>query len=324
MENSYITGFLDELLKAYLDDLSSFFLVAKVIAGIGLLISTYFTFFKLMGGDDDAIRKYLAKFILIFLGIVYYNTFLQVVNYPLDLITNVAREMTEKDFENISKLQNIKTNKIIGTNYETDPVLEAKIEKNFGTPPETDDSESPSFASTVANIGNFITDAITKMITAFLTMIAELCLIILNIIRSFFLIVLSIFGIFVIALSSFETLEGSFTAWLTKYINVYLWLALGFILQSMIVKIELLSLEKSIAQGGNFETMGSSQYNVVIQICTIIGFFAIPTLSGWLISAATNGASSKMGQTLGQGKQAIGKAIGNAAKASAGIPPVSV
>ena len=51
MDNtSYINIALDELLNAYLVDMKGFFVIARIIAGLGLLVSTYFTFFQIMGG----------------------------------------------------------------------------------------------------------------------------------------------------------------------------------------------------------------------------------------------------------------------------------
>ncbi len=116
---------------------------------------------------------------------------------------------------------------------------------------------------------------------------------VLNVIRGFYLIILTIFGIFVIALSTFPSLEGSFAQWISKYINVYLWLAIGFVLQGVLFR-----LQKFLADSPSNEFHGGTNiFSLLVAVCTIVGFIAVPSISSWLINAATNGASGKMSNT---------------------------
>ena len=318
METSYINTVLDELLSSYLEDMSAYFLVARIIAGLGLLISTYFTFFQIMGGSDESIRKFLTKFLAISLAIIYYPTLLLLINYPLDLITESARDMTVKDIERIAEVKQLQLNQTGLTSFEVNAKDEAEFNAMF---PKSDVKvDDTSFLKNmVTGVANVANDLITSGFTALFSVIAELAIIILNIIRGFFLIVLSIFGVFVIALSSFPTLEGSFSQWLTKYINVYLWLAIGFILQSVLVKVQLLSSVKILNDPTNASN-ASSQWNLLISVCTIIGFLAIPTLSGWMVNAATNSVGNKMGQSA---KQAHGMAKAATAASTGGTSAVA-
>ncbi len=293
-----INDTLTELLKIFLADLSQFFLIARIIAGIGLLISTYFTFFQIMGGSDDSVKRYLTKFLAIFLGIAYYPTLLLMINYPLDIITDSVKTIADK---NIEKNAYVFDKAINQAGYNDDFSSNAEYEKEFNKLYPVIEADDDSFMGSLKSLGADITNGIAvviqEIISTFLRMVADLALIILNIIRSFFLIVLSIFGIFVIALSSFPTLEGSFSQWLTKYINVYLWLAIGYILKSVLSRVELLANVKEMNQQYEIETAGSTLISLLINLCTIIGFLAIPTLSAWLVNAATNSAGSKMAQS---------------------------
>lgn len=320
MDNSYINVALDELLSAYLNDMSDYFLVARIIAGLGLLISTYFTFFQIMGGSEESLRKFLTKFLAIFLGIVYYPTLLLVINYPLDLITESARNMTAKDIVRIEEVKELQLNQTGLTSFEVNEKDEAEFNAMFPKS-EISSDDTSFFQKMVTGVANATNDLISTAITSIFTAIAELAIIILNIIRGFFLIVLSIFGVFVIALSSFPTLEGSFTQWLTKYINVYLWLAIGFILQSVLVKVQLLSSVKFLNDPTN-PSNATSQWNLLISVCTIIGFLAIPTLSGWMVNAATNSVGNKMGQSVSQGQSKYQAYKAASAAASGGTSAV--
>lgn len=315
MEGSYINSALEELLSVYLKDMSAFFVIARIIAGLGLLVSTYFTFFEIMGGSDESVKKYLKKFLLIFLGIVYYPTLILIINYPLDLITNTARNMTATDIERIEEVKKLMDNKMGLGSHEVNQKHEDEFNAMF--PKSDEETDDGSFlGKMVVGAVNIFNDSILMVVTTVCVVISELALIILNIIRGFFLIVLSIFGVFVIALSAFPTLEGSFTQWLTKYINVYLWLAIGFILQSVLVKVQLISSVKLLNDPTNVSN-ATSQWNLLISVCTIIGFLAIPTLSGWLVNAATNSVGNKMSQSSQQATKQIAKMVSSSATGGA-------
>lgn len=285
--NSYITSILDEILKQYLDGMGNFFLVAKIIASLGLMVSAYFAYFDIMAsGNNEAITKFLRKFILIFLGIFYYTTFIQAVNAPLDSITNVVRDVASKDLVDT----NSSILKITPTVSNNNEELDKKLSAYYEGSEDTSNSDDSLFTDVMAASNNAIMNVISGYIIDALTMVAEVALMVLNVIRGFYLIILTIFGIFVIALSSFPTLEGSFTQWLMKYINVYLWLAIGFVLQGVLFR-----LQKFLADSPSNEFHGGTNvFSLLVAVCTIVGFIAIPSISSWLINAATTGASGKM------------------------------
>lgn len=306
---------LGELLKIFIDDLSEFFFIARIIAGIGLAISTYFTFFQIMGGDDESVKKYLTKFLVVFLGIVYYPTLLLIINYPLDIITVSVKNISDK---NVAKNTYVWDKELsqngVNNNFQTNAEYEKEFNRIYPVIESDDNTFMGSLKSLGADIANSVAGMIQEIIATALRMLADLALIILNVIRYFFLIVLSMFGIFVIALSSFPTLEGSFSQWLTKYINVYLWLAIGYILKSILTRVELLANVKALNQQYEIETAGSSMISLLINLCTIIGFLSIPTLSSWMINAATNGVGSKMAQSA---KQIHSQMVSSTSKAAA-------
>jgi len=66
-------------------------------------------------------------------------------------------------------------------------------------------------------------------------------------IRTFFLIVLSILGPIAFAISVWDGFQSTLTQWLTRYISVYLWLPVADLFSSMLAKIQSLIVEKDIA-----------------------------------------------------------------------------
>lgn len=285
--NSYITTVLDQILVQYLDGMGQFFFVAKIISFIGLLVSAYFAYFDIMAtGNNEAINKFLRKFILIFLGIFYYNVFIKVVNVPLDAITNVVREVASADLVDSNSSLLVITPTISNNNEELDKRLNAYYEGSEAN----SENEDSLFTDVMAASTNAVMNVLTGYIIDALSIIAEIALMVLNVIRGFYLIILTIFGIFVISLSSFPSLEGSFSQWLMKYINVYLWLAIGFVLQGVLFR-----LQKFLVDSPSNEFHGGTNiFSLLVAVCTIVGFIAIPSISSWLINAATTGASGKM------------------------------
>lgn len=316
MDGTYINGYLNEIMENYMKSMDSFIFVAKAIAVVGLLVSAYFAFFQIMDGsnNNESISKFLRKFMLTFLGVFYYTTFIAVINVPLEAITEACRSVAIKDMTDQANVSRVNTKEFMGMEEE-DPQIKAEVSRLLseakaqkgGSSSASGEEQSMTdvILTTLTEAGNVMTNAITSLVTDLLMLIAELALIILNVIRGFYLIVLTIFGIFVLALSTFPSLEGSFSQWLMKYINVYLWLAIGFIFQGILAKIELMNQLRPLDE---YEA-GSSTFNILISICTIIGFLTIPSISSWMINASTSSISSKM-ESKGQ------KAGAQAAKAA--------
>lgn len=292
-----INNVLDVVLQDFLGGTSKLLLPAKLIAGLGCLISSYFAFFKMMEQKSEAMEKFLTKFICGFLGIFYYGTLISFINLPLNVMSESVKQVSITDDEAThGYFSSFITNPLdeSGSNPEKDKA----IAEYLGEKGEQDTS-SDSIWGTFLDIETSWKSMIMEAIYSIFHFLGQAAILILSVIRVFFLIVLTIFGIFVIALSMYPGLEGSFYQWLQKYINVYLWLPIGYILQGIISKIFMtFNPITTDGVGGQMIGMGSySEGNMVvafISLCSIIGFATVPTMSSWLINAATNGLSSKM------------------------------
>ena len=138
--------------------------------------------------------------------------------------------------------------------------------------------------------------------------------------RTFFLIVLSILGPIVFGIAVWDGLSGSLTAWFSRYISVYLWLPVSSILTALLTKIQILMLNKEIAQlqDVNYMPDSGNWYYIVFFLIGILGFFSVPTVSGWIIEAG--GGIGNYGKNVNeQAKRAGGKALtGGKALSAAG------
>lgn len=137
-------------------------------------------------------------------------------------------------------------------------------------------------------------------------------------IRTFFLIVLSILGPIAFAISVWDGFQSTLTQWLTRYVSVYLWLPVADLFSSMLAKIQSLIIEKDIemlADPNFIPDTGNTVY-IIFMIIGIVGYFTIPTVTGWVIQAGgagnftrnVNQAAMKAGNLAGAG---AGSTVGN-------------
>ena len=99
----------------------------------------------------------------------------------------------------------------------------------------------------------------------------EIASLIVDIIRTFYLIVLSILGPLVFAISTFDGFRDSLVHWLAKYVSVYLWLPIADIFGAVLARIQTLSLQQDMeltAIYGEEETEARPIVNFAIQTRT--------------------------------------------------------
>lgn len=141
---------------------------------------------------------------------------------------------------------------------------------------------------------------------------------IIDTIRTFFLIVLSILGPIAFAISVWDGFQSSLTQWLTRYISVYLWLPVSDLFSSVLARIQVLMLQKDITDmqnDPNFSIDASNAVYICFMIIGIIGYFTIPTVSNWIIQA---GGAGNYGRHVNNSAMRAGSIAGGAAGATAG------
>jgi len=139
-------------------------------------------------------------------------------------------------------------------------------------------------------------------------------------IRTFFLIVLSILGPIAFAISVWDGFQSTLTQWITRYVSVYLWLPVADLFSSMLARIQSLIIERDIEMLADpaFIPDTSNTVYIIFMIIGIVGYFTIPTVTGWIIQAGGAGNFSrnihhtamKSGNIAGAG---AGSAAGNIA-----------
>jgi len=137
-------------------------------------------------------------------------------------------------------------------------------------------------------------------------------------IRTFFLIVLAILGPIAFAISVWDGFQSTMTQWITRYVSVYLWLPVSDLFSTILAKIQVLMLKNDISQlqnNPNYSIDSSNIVYIIFLIIGIIGYFTIPTVAGWIIQA---GGMGNYGRNVGNTAGKAGSIAGGAAGAATG------
>jgi conjugative transposon TraJ protein len=135
-------------------------------------------------------------------------------------------------------------------------------------------------------------------------------------IRTFFLIVLAILGPIAFAISVWDGFQSTMTQWITRYVSVYLWLPVSDLFSTILAKIQVLMLQNDISQlqnNPNYSIDASNTVYIIFLIIGIIGYFTIPTVAGWIIQAGGMGNYGRnVSNTAGKAGSIAGGATGAA------------
>lgn len=141
---------------------------------------------------------------------------------------------------------------------------------------------------------------------------------VIDVIRTFFLIVLAILGPIAFALSVWDGFQSTLTQWLTRYVTVYLWLPVSDIFSCILARIQVLMLQNDITELQNnpaYSIDASNAVYIVFMLIGIIGYFTIPSVAGWIIQA---GGMGNVGKNVNSTATKAGALAGGGAGAAAG------
>ena len=136
--------------------------------------------------------------------------------------------------------------------------------------------------------------------------------------RTFFLIVVSFLGPIFFAISCWDGFQASLSQWFVRYISIYLWLPVSDLFSSVLARIQTLMLQRDIEQlsNPNFIPDSSNAVYITFLIIGIIGYFTIPTVANWIVQAG--GGAGNYGKNVNQAASKTGSIVGGAAGATVG------
>lgn len=140
--------------------------------------------------------------------------------------------------------------------------------------------------------------------------------------RTFFLIVLAILGPIAFGISVWDGFQSTLSQWVCRYIQIYMWLPVSDLFSSILAKIQVLMLQNDISElqnNPNFSIEASNGVYIVFLIIGILGYFTIPTVASWVIQAGGVGSAARpINQVAGRTGAAVGGASGAVAGNLAG------
>lgn len=160
--------------------------------------------------------------------------------------------------------------------------------------------------------------AIRDWFRGLLELLFQAAALVIDTIRTFFLIVLAILGPIAFAISVYDGFQSTLTAWISRYVSVYLWLPVSDLFSCILAKIQVLMLQNDISElqnNPNFSLDSSNSVYIIFLIIGIIGYFTIPSVAGWIIQA---GGMGNLGKNINATATKAGGIAGGAAGAATG------
>ena len=163
--------------------------------------------------------------------------------------------------------------------------------------------------------------AVQNFFRELLELLFNAAALVIDTLRTFFLIVLSILGPVSFAISCWDGFQASLSQWFVRYISIYLWLPVSDLFSSVLARIQVLMLQRDIERlsDPDFIPDSSNAVYITFLIIGIIGYFTIPTVSNWIVQAG-GGAGNYLKNVNQRASQAgslvagtAGAAVGNIA-----------
>lgn len=316
---------LHEVLRSLYDDMmplaGDIAAVAKGLAGLGALFYVALKVWQALSRAEPIDVFPLLRPFALGLCIMFFPTIvLGSVNAILSPVVTGTHTILEDQVLDLNKLQQQKDQ----LDYEA---MVRNPETAYMVSDEDFDKKLDELGWSPSDIGTMagmymdrqeykIEKAIKEWFRNLLEILFQAAALVIDTIRTFFLIVLSILGPIAFAISVWDGFQSTLNQWFTRYISVYLWLPVADLLSSMLARIQSLILERDIEMLSDptFIPDTSNTVYIIFMIIGIVGYFTIPTVTGWIIQAG--GAGNYMKQIDSYGKKAgnlAGAGVGSAA-----------
>ncbi|SFC76744.1 Bacteroides conjugative transposon TraJ protein [Parapedobacter composti] len=320
---------LHELLRSLYDEMlplsADMATVAKGIAGLGALFYVALKVWQALSRVEPIdvfplLRPFATGLCIMFFPTIVLGT----INAVLSPVVKGTNAMLENQVLDLNKLQEQKDlleREAMLRNPETaylvsDEEFDKKLDELGWSP-----SDLVAISGMYMERGMYdLKKSIRDWFRELLEVLFQASALVIDTIRTFFLIVLSILGPIAFAISVWDGFQSTLTQWLTRYISVYLWLPIADMFSSMLAKIQSLIIERDIDMLADptYIPDTSNTVYIIFMIIGIVGYFTVPTVAGWVIQAGgagnfmrnVNSTASKTGNIAGAGTGAVAGNIG--------------
>ncbi|MDJ1497601.1 hypothetical protein QNI19_31975 [Cytophagaceae bacterium DM2B3-1] len=261
--------------------------VGQGLAGLAGIIYIFYKLWPVIAGKEPLDIFPLLRPFGIFLLLLFYMGFVNVLNEVLQPIADATGQLVSSQNENMIKLLERKQ-QLVKLQHESAQATKEDQEKEGLL--SSIASEINALIPTFESVETYIQRAMATVLE-YLFYAASL---IISVIRCFFLIILVIIGPISIGFSLIPGFEGTISSWLARYIQIWMWAPVGSILGAILSKIQGLMISKSIERLQTDSAYdGTDLGYITFLLIGIAAYFTIPTVATWVIE------SSGVGRALG-------------------------
>ncbi|QIH34507.1 conjugative transposon protein TraJ [Sphingobacterium sp. DR205] len=280
--------------------------VAKGVAGLGALFYVAIKVWQALSRAEPIDVFPLLRPFALGICIMFFPTIvLGSINAVLSPVVKGTHAMLENQVIDLNALQEKKDKleyEAMIRNPEkaylvSDEEFDKKLEELGWSPSDLSTMTGMYFEREMFKLGEKVKDAFRE----FLEILFNAAALVIDTIRTFFLIVLSILGPIAFAISVWSGFESTLTQWFTRYVSVYLWLPVADLFSAILARIQSLILERDIENlsDPSFLPDTTNTVYIIFMIIGIVGYFTVPTVTGWIIQSSGAGHFTRNIQQAG-------------------------
>jgi hypothetical protein len=343
----YETGvmvFLKGLKESVWSHFDLFITDAKALSAIFMIIFFAIKSYEMMVGDKRMEIMPLLRPFGLAMVILWWGTFVKVIAFPTDLVTNQTEKMFSSEQTIVNNLRLNRANLMLAvanslyTFQAQTEVAEKESDTWYG---QAWDSVTSTVKQGISNVvsplielKNRLTVGMQLLFTQLLELlgiwilrIAVYIIFMLQIIYSSILIIL---GPFAVAVSILPAFRDSFSTWIARFVSVNLYSGIAYLIMYLIglmqeyaLTSEISKYKELVGQDGmsaNLEKMAWFAGNGILSFGTVIivfligaiCMFTVPSISTWIISTSgISSATSTFGRSAGTVAAVARKASGS-------------
>ena len=296
---------LHELLRSLYDEMmplcEDMASVAKGVAGIGALFYVAYRVWQSLSRAEEIDVFPLFRPFVLGLCIMFFPTMvLGTINGILSPVCSATSSLVEQQTFDMKKYQEEKDE------LEREAMLRDPA-KAFLVSDEEFDKKIDELGWSLGDMDTMINmygqkavydmgEKVRQWFRELLELFFQAASLLIDTVRTFFLVVLSILGPVAFAFSVWDGFQSTLGQWFTRYISVYLWLPVSDLFSTLLAKLQVLMLQNDILELQNnpdYSIDNSNSVYIIFMLIGIIGYFTVPTVAGWIVQAGGAGNFSR-------------------------------
>ncbi len=319
---------------------------AKALAAIFMIIFFAIKSYEMMVGDKQLEIMPLMRPFGLAMVILWWGTFVKVIAFPTDVVTNQTEQMFNSEQTTVNNLRLNRANLMLAvanslyTYQAQTQVAEKESDTWYGqawdSVTSTVKQGISSVVSPLLELKNRLQVGLQLLFTQMLELIGiwilRIAVYVIFMIQIIYSTILIILGPFAVAVSILPAFRDSFSTWIARFVSVNLYSGIAYLImyltglmQEFAMTSEISKYKELVGDNGldaNLEKMAVFAGNGVLSFGTVIivfligaiCMFTVPSISTWIIStsgisSATSTFGRSAGTVLGVARRASGSFI---------------